>query len=149
LVSLPFFASSLALLYHNWYPSTVFVGDTFTYTAGMTFAVCAILGKSSKTVMLFFIPQFINFALSLPQLFHLLPCPRHRMPAYVANTDKLHFSTFEWRGRKYMNLTLPNTFLALFGDMNEQTLSLLLILFQVICSLGAFAVRYFLAGLMY
>jgi UDP-N-acetylglucosamine--dolichyl-phosphate N-acetylglucosaminephosphotransferase len=42
--------------------------------------VCAILGKSSKTVMLFFIPQFINFVLSLPQLFKLLPCPRHRMP---------------------------------------------------------------------
>jgi hypothetical protein len=30
---------------------------------------------------------------------------------YVANTDKLHFSTFEWRGRKMMNLTLINLFL--------------------------------------
>ncbi len=107
-VALPFLGSSLALFYHNSYPSRVFVGDTYTYTAGMTFAVCAILGKSSKTIMLFFVPQFINFMLSLPQLFHLLPIPRHRMPAYVANTDKLHYSTFELNGKRYMNLTLIN-----------------------------------------
>lgn len=148
-VSLPFLAGSLALMYHNWYPSTVFVGDTYTYTAGMTFAVSAILGKSSKTVMLFFVPQFINFALSVPQLFHVVPCPRHRMPAYNVKTDKLHYSTFEWRGRHMMNFTLPNAFLAIFGDMNEQTLCSLLLAFQCFCSGVAFAVRYYLAGVMY
>jgi UDP-N-acetylglucosamine--dolichyl-phosphate N-acetylglucosaminephosphotransferase len=148
-VALPFLGSSLALFYHNAYPSRVFVGDTFTYTAGMTFAVCAILGKSSKTIMLFFVPQFINFVMSLPQLFHLLPIPRHRMPAYVANTDKLHYSTFELGGKRYMNLTLINLFLALFGDMNEQTLCFLLLGFQVFCSLVAFAIRYYMSGFLY
>lgn len=68
-VSLPFLSSSLALFYHNAYPSRAFVGDTFTYTAGMTLAVCGILGKSAKTTMLFFVPQLINFVLSIPQLF--------------------------------------------------------------------------------
>lgn len=39
------------------FPSAVFVGDTFCYFAGMTFAVVGILGHFSKTVLLFFIPQ--------------------------------------------------------------------------------------------
>ncbi|KAK9702836.1 Glycosyl transferase family 4 [Popillia japonica] len=40
----PYIATSLALLKHNWYPSKVFVGDTFCYLSGMTFAVVGILG---------------------------------------------------------------------------------------------------------
>ncbi len=35
---LPLATTSLALLHFNWYPSRVFVGDTFTYFAGMTIA---------------------------------------------------------------------------------------------------------------
>ena len=30
----PFTATTMGLLYHNWYPSRVFVGDTFCYFAG-------------------------------------------------------------------------------------------------------------------
>lgn len=62
------------------YPSSVFVGDTYCYFAGMTFAVVGILGHFSKTLLLFFIPQVLNFLYSLPQLFHVIPCPRHRLP---------------------------------------------------------------------
>jgi UDP-N-acetylmuramyl pentapeptide phosphotransferase/UDP-N-acetylglucosamine-1-phosphate transferase len=54
---IPFIAVTAALLKHNWYPSRVFVGDTFCYFAGMTFAVVGILGHFSKTMLLFFIPQ--------------------------------------------------------------------------------------------
>jgi len=43
----------------NRYPSRVFVGDTFCYFAGMTFAVVGILGHFSKTMLLFFIPQVL------------------------------------------------------------------------------------------
>ncbi|KAI0230084.1 UDP-N-acetylglucosamine--dolichyl-phosphate N-acetylglucosaminephosphotransferase [Lamellibrachia satsuma] len=89
---LPFIAVCLALFLHNWYPSQVFVGDTFCYFAGMTFAVVAILGHFSKTMLLFFIPQIFNFIFSVPQLFHLVPCPRHRLPRYNGQTDKLHMS---------------------------------------------------------
>jgi UDP-N-acetylmuramyl pentapeptide phosphotransferase/UDP-N-acetylglucosamine-1-phosphate transferase len=35
---MPFTATTLGLLYYNWYPSLVFVGDTYCYFAGMTFA---------------------------------------------------------------------------------------------------------------
>ena len=74
---LPFFGSSLALMQHNWYPAKVFVGDTYCYFAGMTFAVAAILGHNTKTVLLFFVPQLVNFVYSLPQLFRLIPSARH------------------------------------------------------------------------
>lgn len=43
------------------YPSRVFVGDTFTYTAGMTFAVCAILVETTKFMRAFFLTQFFFF----------------------------------------------------------------------------------------
>lgn len=65
------------------YPAKVFVGDTFCYFSGMTFAVVGILGHFSKTMLLFFIPQVFNFLYSLPQLFKIIPCPRHRMPRLV------------------------------------------------------------------
>ncbi|OTF81488.1 hypothetical protein BLA29_000178 [Euroglyphus maynei] len=77
---LPFLAVTGALLHHNWYPARIFVGDTFCYFAGMTFAVVGILGHFSKTMLLFFLPQIFNFLYSCPQLFHFLPCPRHRLP---------------------------------------------------------------------
>ena len=70
----------------------MFVGDTFCYFSGMTFAVVGILGRFSKTVLLFFIPQVFNFVLSVPQLFKLVPCPRHRLPAFSRDDGLLHCS---------------------------------------------------------
>ena len=48
----------------------------------MTFAVVGIFGNFSKTLLLLFIPQIINFLYSLPQLFGIcgLVCERHRLP---------------------------------------------------------------------
>ena len=46
----------------------VFVGDTYCYFAGMTFAVVGILAHFSKTLLLFFIPQILNFLFSVPQV---------------------------------------------------------------------------------
>lgn len=101
---LPFLAVALALLRFNWYPSQVFVGDTFCYFAGMTFAVVAILGHFSKTMLLFFIPQIFNFLLSVPQIFHLVPCPRHRLPKYDPETDLMTPSTFQMKSLQELNL---------------------------------------------
>ncbi|KAJ8895823.1 hypothetical protein PR048_001161 [Dryococelus australis] len=79
------------------YPSQVFVGDTFCYFSGMTFAVVGILGHFSKMLLLFFIPQVINFVYSVPQLFHFIPCPRHRLPRYNASTDQVEMSKTKFR----------------------------------------------------
>jgi UDP-N-acetylglucosamine--dolichyl-phosphate N-acetylglucosaminephosphotransferase len=43
-------------------------------------ACAGVLGHFSKTLLLFFIPQVFNFLLSCPQLFGIVPCPRHRVP---------------------------------------------------------------------
>jgi UDP-N-acetylglucosamine--dolichyl-phosphate N-acetylglucosaminephosphotransferase len=84
---IPFIACSVPLFLYNRYPSRVFVGDTFCYFAGMTFAVVGILGHFSKFLLLFFVPQIFNFILSSPQLFKLIPCPRHRLPKYFKNEN--------------------------------------------------------------
>lgn len=96
-IMLPYFATSLALWMFNKYPARVFVGDTFCYLSGMTFAVVGILGHFSKTLLLFFIPQIINFLYSVPQLFHFVPCPRHRMPKYNEKTNLLEYSKTQFR----------------------------------------------------
>ena len=176
---LPFLGVSLALLKLNWYPSRVFVGDTYCYFAGMTFAVAGILGHNTKTILLFFIPQILNFLYSAPQLFRLLPCPRHRMPGYLPKEDQLcnSFAEFEpselscagrcifaaceklklarverTAGRtavRLSNLTIINYVLYVFGPMHEARLTSVLLLFQVVCNGLALLVRYRLAGAFY
>lgn len=54
---LPLAATTLALLHFNWFPSQVFVGDTFTYFAGMALAVAGILGHFSETLLILLVPQ--------------------------------------------------------------------------------------------
>ncbi|CAI7897645.1 unnamed protein product, partial [Closterium sp. NIES-53] len=118
---LPLLACTLALLVFNWYPSQVFVGDTFTYFAGMTLAVVGILGHFSETLLLLFLPQVINFIYSLPQLFKFVPCPRHRLPKFDPATHRLTGSN---------DLNLVNLFLRLFGPCTEEHLCIRLLLFQ-------------------
>ena len=155
---IPFIGSALGLLRHNWYPSAVFVGDTFCYFAGMTFAVIGIHGHFSKTLLLLFVPQVINFVYSIPQLFKLLPCPRHRLPKINAKTGLLHCSTFPCEASEYRllkvrpddvecpNCTLICLVLRLTGPMNERSLCVTLLTIQLLCSLGAFYIRYVLFG---
>ena len=63
----------------------------------MTMAVVAILGHFSKTALLFFVPQVANFIFSIPQLFHFLPCPRHRLPKINVETGLLEPSRFQFK----------------------------------------------------
>ncbi|CAE8603618.1 unnamed protein product [Polarella glacialis] len=103
---LPFLAVSLSLLRLNWYPSQVFVGDTYCYFAGMTFAVVSIVGHFSKTMVLFLLPQILNFLYSCPQLFPFIgiPCPRHRMPAFDAAQGTVGNSYAEFRPEELRSL---------------------------------------------
>eukprot|EP01126_Amoeba_proteus_P041946 TRINITY_DN4532_c0_g1_i2.p2 TRINITY_DN4532_c0_g1~~TRINITY_DN4532_c0_g1_i2.p2 ORF type:complete len:234 (-),score=44.96 TRINITY_DN4532_c0_g1_i2:737-1345(-) len=132
-IVLPFFASSLGLLYYNWFPAQVFVGDSYPYFAGMTLAVAGTMGHFSKTLMLFFLPQLINFAISLPQLFHLIPCARHRLPKYSEKDGLLH-PTY--------NFTLINLYLYLVGPLSERWLTIHLTFFQILCCSLGFLIRY-------
>ncbi|KAI4386542.1 hypothetical protein MLD38_004469 [Melastoma candidum] len=133
----PLLATSLGLLSYNWYPSAVFVGDTFTYFAGMTMAVVGILGHFSETLLIFLLPQILNFLLSLPQLAGIVPCPRHRLPRFNPQTGLLTGTN---------DGTLVNFFLRLFGRKTEKSLCILLLVFQALGCCFCFLLRWLLAG---
>ena len=127
----PFAGGTLALLRSNWYPARVFVGDTFCYFAGMTFAVAGIHGHFSKTLLLMFAPQVLNFVYSVPQLFKLVPCPRHRLPGVAApaaggggaavagGAPRLRVPSTVAPGDPRPNMTLLNAVLRVCGPMTE------------------------------
>ncbi|KAF2475842.1 N-acetylglucosaminephosphotransferas-like protein [Lindgomyces ingoldianus] len=175
---LPFIGVSLALLMHNWYPAKVFVGDTYCYFAGMVFAVDGILGHFSKTLILLLIPQGFNFVYSAPQLFHLVPCPRHRLPHFNARTGLLECSRVEFErpltrpiaeGLKLLhrlrmldvevngegrvvscsNFTIINLWLVWFGPMREDRLALGLLAFQTAVGLVGLFIRHRMALLVF
>lgn len=176
---LPLVSVCLGFLYHNRYPATAFPGDTLCYVTGMAFAVVGIQAHFSKTLLLFFLPQIFNFVLSCPQLFGLVPCPRHRVPRFDSNTGLLNPSTVQFmhppsqltsRVLRIMstfgltrltthprtgqileatNLTILNWFLVHLGTMSEKKLVRVLMGTQVAGSLLAFVIRYGLAGLVY
>ncbi|BCS18075.1 UDP-N-acetylglucosamine--dolichyl-phosphate N-acetylglucosaminephosphotransferase [Aspergillus puulaauensis] len=175
---IPFVGVSLALLCHNWYPSKVFVGDTYCYFAGMVFVVVGILGHFSKTLLLLFVPQIFNFVYSCPQVFHLIPCPRHRLPRFSAKSGLLDASVTEWevppskligtalellhrlrlaRIKKNdsgqiiesSNLTILNLWLIWMGPMTEDRLALSMVLVQIVCGLFGLFVRHCLALLVF
>jgi UDP-N-acetylglucosamine--dolichyl-phosphate N-acetylglucosaminephosphotransferase len=178
LLALPFLATSVGVMWFNTYPAAVFVGDTFCYFAGMTIAVMAILGHFSKTLLLFFVPQIFNFIYSLPQLFKIYECPRHRLPQYDATIDAMRPSTFavtlskgqeaksgdkaasRLRGGAaddngkpvvvhYANMTLINLVLRITGPLHERTLTNVLLLIQVVsCGLGL-VLRYKVSQIFY
>ena len=110
---LPFLGVSTALYLHNRYPAKVFVGDTYCYVAGMTFACVAIMAHFSKTLLLLLIPQIFNFVYSVPQLFKIIPCPRHRLPKFNARTGLREPSVTTWPPERPPSKTLTAAFFLL------------------------------------
>eukprot|EP00192_Tetraselmis_astigmatica_P012961 CAMPEP_0117655980 /NCGR_PEP_ID=MMETSP0804-20121206/4562_1 /TAXON_ID=1074897 /ORGANISM="Tetraselmis astigmatica, Strain CCMP880" /LENGTH=410 /DNA_ID=CAMNT_0005462355 /DNA_START=130 /DNA_END=1359 /DNA_ORIENTATION=- len=134
---LPLITTTLGLLAFNWYPSQVFVGDTFTYFAGMALGVAGILGHFSETLLLFFAPQVVNFLYSIPQLFKIIPCPRHRLPRLDTATGLLHATP---------NYNLVNLVLYVGGPCGERDLCMRLLGIQTLSCAAAFGLRYVLTG---
>ena len=135
---LPLAMTTLGLLVFNWYPSQVFVGDTFTYFAGMSIAVAGILGHQGETLLLFLVPQIFNFIYSVPQLFKFVPCPRHRLPTYEPSTGLLH-ATPNWN--------LVNLMLQVFGPCTEKQLCIRILVLQALSCVVAFVFRHMLTGI--
>ncbi|KAK6521642.1 tunicamycin resistance protein [Arthrobotrys conoides] len=175
---LPFLGVSLALLRYNWFPAKVFVGDTYCYFAGFLFSVVGILGHFSKTLMLLLLPQIFNGCYSTPQLFGLIPCPRHRLPKFNARTHLLEPSMAQFLQppkkvtvvlltvmekfkvvklvrdeerviKECSNLTILNLWLVWFGTMREDTLALGVMGFQLAMGLLALGIRHGLALMVY
>lgn len=176
---LPFIGTSLALLYHNWFPASVFVGDTYCCFSGMLFAIVGILGHFSKTILLFFIPQVFNFILSSPQLFGIVECPRHRMPKLNLSTGLLEPSTIIFSRNLSLlskiilktlsklglvrleihpvtkeiqgttNLTIINSILLILGPKREDILTMIIMGIQAVMGLAGLFIRHKMAKLIY
>lgn len=186
----------------------MFVGDTFTYFAGMTIAVAGILGHFSETLLLFLMPQvssagttqsmplrsltpahhqlqcwislgnglvrhdadlwkfvgvnpckrhlrftimitlfecfampplqIFNFVYSTPQLFKLVPCPRHRLPKFDPGSGKLT-ATPNWN--------LVNLALVVGGPCTEEQLCRRILWLQAASCVAGFALRHALVGI--
>ena len=170
-----FIGASIPLLVYNWYPAKGFVGDTYCYLAGMVFAVVAILGHFSKTILSLFGPQIFNFIYSAPQLFHIVPCPRHRMPVLNEKTGLLEPSKADvtnchsvvkytlrvlaklrlvkiYETEKEMlisNMTLINLTLVWTGPVREDRLTTILLILQAVWGITAVLARHQLAKVVF
>lgn len=129
-----FLSCILPLFIYNSFPSDCFIGDTLCYFAGITLACASIIGEFEITVLLFFIPQILNFLISLPQLIGIIPCPRHRLPTYSKATNTLK--------AKPDQLNLLNQGLRLLGPTTEKEICNIALLFQIGCSVLGFYIRY-------
>lgn len=166
---MPFIGVSAGLYLYNKYPSQVFVGDTYCYFSGMVFAVVGILGHFSKTLLMLFFIQIVNFLYSVPQLFHVVPCPRHRLPKYNPSDDLMYpsYATIDEKGfgrmllailsslkfvavkrselgeiTEFSNLTIINLVLVWFGPQREDTLCNLLLAIQFCIGLFMLVLRH-------
>ncbi|ODV81992.1 uncharacterized protein CANTADRAFT_4042 [Suhomyces tanzawaensis NRRL Y-17324] len=167
---IPFIGVSLGLLQYNWFPARVFVGDTYCYFSGMVFAIVGILGHFSKTLLIFLLPQILNFIYSAPQIFGVIPCPRHRLPRFNLKDGLMYPSFGELKKQgpvprlllnileklklikiergnegqivKFSNMTIINLFLVWFGPMREDSLCLLILGVQLLVGFSMIAVRH-------
>lgn len=166
---IPFLGVSAGLYLFNRYPARVFVGDTYCYFSGMVFAVVGILGHFSKTLLMLFFLQIVNFLYSVPQLFHIVPCPRHRLPRFNAEEGVMYpsFAQLERAGLgmrlikslaalrliavkrdeegrivEFSNLTLINLTLVFLGPLNEGTLCNIILGVQLSLSIFMLLLRH-------
>lgn len=176
---IPFLAVSMALFKWNRWPAKVFVGDTYCYFAGMVFAVVGILGHFSKTMLLLFLPQILNFLYSCPQLFNLVFCPRHRLPRFEEKDGLLYPSRANLKEnppRQFFkpvlrflyffklidleldekneivscsNMTMINLILVWFGPTREDKLCNKILLIQFTIGLFALFARHFVGTLLF
>ncbi|MHA1409012.1 MAG: UDP-N-acetylglucosamine--dolichyl-phosphate N-acetylglucosaminephosphotransferase [Candidatus Odinarchaeia archaeon] len=117
----PLIATTIALSYYNKYPAKVFVGNSFTYFAGMALIAIAILANMERIVILCTFPQLINFVYSLKDFFG--ETPRHRKPVYNKETGLMEDSG----SHTLLNLILKKT-----GPISERKLAGYAIAIQVI-----------------
>lgn len=135
IILLPFIAATYGLLHFNWYPSKVFVGDTFTLTAGAVISAAGILGHFPEMTLLFMLPQVVNFVISLPLLLGIWKCPRHRLPTLNQKTGKLEGDASK--------MNIVNLWLCAFGPKTEERECIELMILQFVCCSLAYVVKYF------
>lgn len=128
----PFCAGSLALLIANSPEKKTFVGDTFVYFAGCVVAFSSVSGRFPFKVLFFLLPQVANFLLSVPQIFGLMPCPRHRLPRPDESGRLVTTCPQNWNN--------INVFLRVTGPLSERKLGTICLVLQAVLGVAAVGV---------
>jgi len=116
------------LFYFNWFPASIFVGDSWCYLSGAFFV--AVAQHETEMLAIMMLPQIVNTLFSLPEL--LGECPRHRMPKYDVKNNLLLPSG---------NGTLLNNILRLYGPMSEVNLCSVALTLQGLCVVSALLLK--------
>uniref|UniRef100_A0A914GV71 UDP-N-acetylglucosamine--dolichyl-phosphate N-acetylglucosaminephosphotransferase n=1 Tax=Globodera rostochiensis TaxID=31243 RepID=A0A914GV71_GLORO len=109
------------------------------------------------------LPQVLNFLYSCPQLFHFIPCPRHRLPRLNPNMNWLEMSMVELQPHKLSRVgqmclhILIRTHLVHYEEFDKDgerwlrvnNLTILNFILKFVCSVIAFILRFYFARLLY
>jgi len=116
------------LFYFNWFPASIFVGDSWCYLSGAFFV--SVAQHKTEKLAIMMLPQIVNTLFSLPEL--IGECPRHRMPKYDVKNNVLLPS-----GKG----TLLNNILRVCGPMSEVKLCSIALALQGVCVVAALLLK--------
>lgn len=126
LVLLAAFSSLVALLYYNWHPARVLVGDVGTLTIGALMASAVIIGNFETAGAVVIIPHFLDFLLKAVSGFP----SRGWLGEYCQEDDRLYCP----EGRP---VSLPQLIMKVAGGIKERNLVLVVMALEAATGLGA------------
>lgn len=115
----------VGILYFNWYPARVFVGDVGTLSIGAIIAAAVIVGNFEWAGLIIIIPYALDFLIKAWHGF-----PSRGWWGELGEDGKLRCPTNGPVG-------LAQLVLKFTGGLHERTLVLVLIAFEALCGLGA------------
>ncbi len=101
--------STLGFLYHNFYPASIFSGDSGSMFQGFMIATISLLGFKTATVMSLFAPILILGIPILDTLFAIIRRKKKHQPIFLPDKYHLHHQLLQ------LGLSHRNTVLAIYG----------------------------------
>lgn len=101
--------STLGFLYHNFYPATIFSGDSGSMFQGFMIATVSLLGFKTATVISLFVPILILGIPILDTLFAIIRRTLKHQPIFLPDKYHLHHQLLK------LGLSHRNTVLVIYG----------------------------------
>lgn len=125
--------AALGVLFFNWYPARIFVGDVGTLSIGAILAASCIVGNFEAAGLIVILPYALDFVLKAMHGF-----PSKGWAGDLCSDKKLRCPANGPVG-------LGQAILKVTGGLHERTLTLVLVGFEALCAAGA-ALLYWLRG---
>ena len=101
--------STIGFLYHNFYPATIFAGDSGSMFQGFMIATISLLGFKTATIMSLFVPLLILGIPILDTLFAIIRRMLKKQPIFLPDKSHIHHQLLN------LGLSHRNTVLAIYG----------------------------------